>query len=304
MKDIEKLHKELKKRFLNCKMNEPIAPLTAYKIGGSADLYCEITKNEEIPSIIEFVQEHDIPYFFIGGGRNTVFSDKGLRGLLIHNKANSIKVQGSRVIAESGALLGQVIFEAKKHFLDGITKLTGLPGTIGGAIYGNAGAHGVEIGDFVEKVKLFDKEKGIHEAHQEYFQFSYRTSILKRTKEIVLEVTLLLPPLDPADTTVEALKFRAEKQPKGMVAGSFFKNPNASEAAGFLIDKAGLKGLRKGNIEVSQKHGNWLMNLGGGTQKDLIELASEIKKVVKNKFDIELEPENILIDEYGNTIDI
>jgi UDP-N-acetylmuramate dehydrogenase len=201
-------------------------------------------------------------------------------------------------------LLSKVISQARQHDLGGITALIGLPGTVGGAVYGNAGAHGVEIGDFVEKIKLFDSKKGVHEENREFFQFSYRYSILKKTKEIVLEIMLDLPPLDPEEIKTEVLKFRAEKQPRGKVAGSFFTNPGANESAGFLIDKAGLKGLKEGDIMVSQKHGNWLLNVGEGTQKQLVKLAKKIKNRIKDLYNINLEPENIVVDEYGNRIDI
>lgn len=291
-------------KYPQVKENFELAPLTAYKIGGMADLYIEAKDILEIPEFIQKAQELGINYYFMGGGCNLVFSDKGFRGLIIHNKANKIELHGNRVIAESGAILGAVLAKAREHELGGIVKMVGLPGTIGGAIYGNAGAQGVEIGDFVENVKLFDKEAGVKDEGPEYFQFSYRTSILKKTHEIVLSVTLLLPPLDKNDAAPEVIKFRATKQPKGNVAGSFFKNPTANESAGFLIDKAGLKGLREGDIEVSELHGNWLMNIGNGTQKDVINLAKKLKEEVYNQFKIELEPENILIDEYGNRIDI
>jgi UDP-N-acetylmuramate dehydrogenase len=286
------------------KKHVQLAPYTAYKIGGPADYFAEATTHEQIPDLIEFANKKNIPFFILGGGCNTVFSDKGFRGLIIHNKANNIKVHGSRLVAESGAMLASVINEARKHELGGIIKLVGLPGTIGGAIYGNAGAQGVEIGDFVESVKIYRPIDGIVEEPKEYFQFSYRHSILKKTKEIVLEVVLDLPNLDPEDVTSKVLQFRAQKQPKGKVAGSFFKNPTATEAAGYLIDKAGLKGLRIGDIEISEQHGNWLMNIGNATQEDLLKVAKKCKKEVKEKFGIELEPENILIDELGNRIDI
>lgn len=289
---------------LDIKQNEPLAPYTAYNIGGPADLFAEAMQSEQIPELIEYAKDKNIPFFILGGGCNTVFSDKGFRGLIIHNKANKIEVHGSRVIAESGAMLAMVIAEARKHELGGIVKLVGLPGTIGGAIYGNAGAQGVEIGDFVESVEIYRPGQGIIEEHKEYFQFSYRTSILKKTHEIVLKVSLDLPNLDPEDVATDVLLFRAQKQPKGKVAGSFFKNPTSTEAAGYLIDKAGLKGTRIGDVEVSQQHGNWLMNVGNATQKDVIEVAKKLKQEVKNRFGAELEPENILIDEFGNKIDI
>jgi UDP-N-acetylmuramate dehydrogenase len=296
--------KDLEKKFPKIQKDVPLAPFTAYKIGGKADYYYKVKSTDKICEIIKYADENGIPCFIIGGACNTVFSDKGFRGIVIHNSADNVTVKGSRIIAESGALLSKVISRARQHDLGGITALIGLPGTVGGAVYGNAGAHGVEIGDFVEKIKLFDSKKGVHEENREFFQFSYRYSILKKTKEIVLEIMLDLPPLDPEEIKTEVLKFRAEKQPRGKVAGSFFTNPGANESAGFLIDKAGLKGLKEGDIMVSQKHGNWLLNVGEGTQKQLVKLAKKIKNRIKDLYNINLEPENIVVDEYGNRIDI
>lgn len=304
MKENNKKYKEFIGEFSSVRENVKLADLTAYKIGGPADLYVEAKTSYDIPEFIQKAEELDIPYYILGGGCNIVFSDAGFRGLVIHNKAGKIEVHGNRIIAESGAMLGAVIAKAREHELGGIVNMIGLPGTIGGAVYGNAGAQGVEIGSFIEEVKIFNLESGVKEEGREYFQFAYRWSILKKTHEIVLEVTLILPPLDPNDVALEVMKFRASKQPKGNVAGSFFKNPTANESAGFLIDKAGLKGLCEGGVEVSQLHGNWLMNTGNGTQKDVINLAKKIKKEVFDQFKIELEPENIVIDEYGNGVDI
>jgi UDP-N-acetylmuramate dehydrogenase len=289
---------------MDIQQNVPIAPFTTYKIGGNADYYCEAHTADDIPKLIKYALSNKMPYFILGGGSNTIFSDNGFRGLIIHNKAISIKVEGDKVIAESGAMLSKVINEAKKHNLGGITKLTGLPGTIGGAVYGNAGAHGVEIGNFVEKVKLFTAIKDVFEEGKDYFKFSYRYSILKENDEIILEVTLKLPPLQPDEGGDEELISRIKKQPKGMSAGSFFQNPSIEKPAGYLIDQAGLKGEKVGDIEISDLHANWLINTGKGTQKDLIKLAKKIKKTVRKRFDIELKPENILVDEYGNRIDI
>ncbi|MFC1599932.1 UDP-N-acetylmuramate dehydrogenase [Patescibacteria group bacterium] len=289
---------------IKIKKNELLAPYTAYKIGGPADYFADVRSSEELVKAIEAAGKAEIPYILLGGGCNTVFSDKGFRGLVIHNMANKIEVHGSQVVVESGAMLGTVINKAREHELGGIIKLIGLPGTIGGAIYGNAGAQGIEIGDFVISVKIYRKGQGIVEEPKEYFQFSYRHSFLKKSHEIVLEVKLDLPTLDPEDISAEVMKFRAEKQPKGKVAGSFFKNPTATESAGFLIDKVGLKGLKIGDVEISRQHGNWLMNLGNATQKDVLEVAKKAKETVKDKFGFDLEPENILLDEHGNKIDI
>lgn len=295
---------DITEKFPKIKKNLPLAPLTAYKIGGDADYYYQVTKSKEIPELMEYAKKKNIPIFMLGGGCNVVFSDKGFRGLIIHNKANQVIIDEDNIVAESGALLSRIIIVAGQNKLGGITALIGLPGTIGGAIYGNAGAHGVEIGDFVEEVELFDFEKGVHNEKKAYFRFSYRSSILKKTNEIVLSVKLKLPPLNSKDFKNEILKFRSNNQPKGKVAGSFFKNPSQDRSAGYLIDRAGLKGLEAGDVRVSEKHANWLINKGNATQKQVIQLAKRIKNEVKKLYNIELKPENIIVDEHGNRIDI
>ena len=302
---MSKFAEKIIKKFPYIKESILIAPLTAYKIGGPADFYCEAENPDEIPELIGLCIKYNVKYYILGGGCNTVFADEGFRGVLIKFTAKDIRIKGNILIADAGAMLGLVVTSARQHNLGGITKLTGLPGSIGGAVYGNAGAQGAEIGDFIEKVKLYDSQKGIHEEKKDYFKFSYRNSILKKTKEIVLTVTLKLPPYKKEDDiSSDVLKFRAEKQPKGNVAGSFFKNPSKETSAGMLIDQAGLKGTKIGDIEISNLHGNWLMNLGNGKQKDIIALAKLIKTEVKNRFKVDLEPENIIIDQYGNLVDI
>ncbi|MBU1445779.1 UDP-N-acetylmuramate dehydrogenase [Patescibacteria group bacterium] len=283
-----------------------LAQLTSYKIGGKADFYSIANSSDEIVALVQYAKEKNIPYFIFGGGFNTVFSDKGFRGLVIHNKAKKIEVEGNMLMCDSGILLALVIVEAKKNGLGGVMELKGLPGTVGGAVYGNAGAHGVSMSDLLYKALLLDKDGNVKEVENDYFEFSYRMSKLKQTKEIVLNVTLKLPKISETDE-VDAgdfVEFRANKQPKGFSAGSFFKNPSPDKSAGYLIDQAGLKGERVGGIMVSDLHGNWLINDGTGTQADVVELAKKIKKTVMDRFDIELFPENIIIDEYGKSIDI
>lgn len=276
--------------------NVKLAPLTSYKIGGNADFYCVAQSNDEVIALIKYAKEKNIPYFLFGGGFNTIFSDKGFRGLIIHNKAKEIEVLGDKVKCDAGAMLGFVR----------IAQLRGLPGTVGGAVYGNAGANGVEIADLLESAVIMNDEGDVREVGNDYFEFAYRTSKLKETKEIVLNVTLNLAKItkENNENKEDFVKFRAKKQPKGFSAGSFFKNPSPDKSAGYLIDQAGLKGESVGGIEVAELHGNWLVNDGTGTQKDIIALAKKIKKTVKDQFDIELSPENIIINEHGKSVDI
>ena len=179
---------------------------------------------------------------------------------------------------------------------------------------GNAGAFGVEIKDVFEKAQLYSPEKGFFEADKSYMEFSYRNSKIKITREIVLKVWLKLNHVDPVsakaamDEAVDIVKNRVSKQPKGKCSGSFFKNPvipdyskiQAPETkAGYLLEQIGAKGMRVGNVKVSDLHANWLMNMGGGTQKEVLELCKILQNMVRERFGIELEREVQLVGETG-----
>jgi len=297
-------YKQFIKEFPQTQEQKSLAPLTTLKVGGPADLYYEVTNIDELPDLIQAAQKLNIRLFILGGGSNLVFSEKGFRGLIIHMKANSIQAEGDTIIADAGALTSQVLQMALKNNLSGMEKLMGLPGTIGGAVRGNAGAFGVEIKDIFEKALIYNEEKGIHEESAQYFQFRYRSSKIKERKgqDIILRVHLNLRKKDTTEVmkeTLEILKNRAGKQPQGKNTGSFFKNPSTDNSAGKLLDEAGCKGLRIGDIQVSDQHANWIMNLGNATQTDIIALMKEMQKRVKEKFNVELEPEVQFVDEEG-----
>ncbi len=263
-------------------------------IGGLADFFYELTDIDELPALIQAAQNSSLPIFMLGGGSNTVFADEGFRGLVIHLKAHkifleekSLRVQHTRaeatplLVAEAGALLSQVIQFALKNNLSGMEKLMGLPGTIGGAVRGNAGAFGTEIKDVFAKALLCHPQKGLYEATKEDLNFGYRFSAIKKSQVPILKVWLRLEKASNAqvlkealDTATDIVKNRISKQPKGHCSGSFFKNPDpaASTASapltstphnstGYLLEKAGCKNLQIGQIKVSAEHANWLINL-------------------------------------------
>ncbi len=315
-------YQKLIAQFPAIEQNKPLAPLVTFGIGGPADLYYKLTNTADLEPLIKAAKELNIAVFILGGGSNTIFADEGLRGLVIHMAAKNISLEGeTTVVAESGALLSQVIQFALKNKLSGMEKMMGLPGTIGGAVRGNAGAFGIEIKDIFEKALLYSPEKGVFEADKAQLDFNYRTSKVKKAHhelgksgEIVLKVYLKLKSADPEQAkaalaeATDIVKNRISKQPKGKCSGSFFKNPVTPDytneqpqetKAGYLLEQIGAKGTQIGGVMVSKEHANWLMNTGKGTQKDVLELSKLLQNKVKERFGVQLEREVQLVSPEG-----
>ena len=302
---MQKDYEQFIKNFSETEKEKELSGMTSFHIGGPADLFYELKDIDSLPKIIENAEEASIPYIILGGGSNTMFSEKGFRGLVIKIKANTINHSEDTLIADAGALLSQIIQYAFKENLSGMQNLTGIPGTIGGAVRGNAGAYGTEIKDLLLKALVYGREKGLREEGRDYFKFDYRHSVIKETHETVLRVYLRLNPQDTEkiklaqEESLYIIKTRISKQPKGFTSGSFFKNPGPDLKAGYLLDKAGCKGLQVGGAQVSKDHANWLINRGNATLKDVLELHDMMKSRVKEKFDIDLQREVQLIGETG-----
>lgn len=305
---MEKQYKQFKIKYPQAKENIALSNLSTMKIGGPADLYLKIEDIDHLPDVIQEAEKQKITYMIIGGGSNMIFADSGFRGLIVHITAKTISQNNNTIIADAGALLSQVIQFSLKKGLVGMEKFMGLPGTIGGAVRGNAGAFDIEIKDIFQKAIIYNQEKGVHEEDKDYFKFSYRASTIKKRKgkDIILRAYFTLKKGDTekaVNETAKTIKSRAGKQPSGKTCGSFFKNPekNAESAAsaGELLDKAGCKGMKVGDLEVSDLHANWIINNGKGTQKDLIELTNQMKAKVQELFGVTLEPEVQLVSETG-----
>ena len=282
--------------------------MTTFGMGGVADFYYEVKDVMMIPRLIEACREDGIPYVILGWGSNVIFSDLGFRGLVIHNLARKMELSGESVIADSGTLLSQIIQFSLKHGLTGMEKLMGVPGTIGGAVRGNAGAFGLETTHLFEKALIYNPENGqTYELQHSDLQFDYRNSRIKHSPEIVLKVWLKLKVGDTEAGVAEVRQIiasRAGKHPVGKSAGSFFKNPSANSvgqglSAGLLNDQCGFKGKHIGGAFISEKHGNFLMNDGTATMRDVLELCLEIQKAVFAKFGVKLEREVALVGEKG-----
>lgn len=295
-------------KFPQTKIDQILAPLNTMHIGGPADLYYKLTDLDQLPNLIQEAQREHIPFFILGGGSNTIFADEGFHGLVIHIQARKISLENDLIGAEAGALLSQVVQFSLNQGFAGMEHFMGLPGTIGGAVRGNAGAFGSEIKDVFAKALIYD-DQGLHEAGPEYFNFSYRFSNIKKTHAVLLKIYLKLKKVDPSELSQvvaearDIVKNRISKQPKGYCSGSFFKNPGTLMGkpndpqlkAGYLLEQAGCKGLQVGHMKVSNEHANWILNLGEGTQKDLVDLAAQMKVKVLAKFNIELEREVQLV---------
>jgi len=292
----ESLQNEFTKKFPEGLIDEPLDKYCTLRVGGPADFFCKAKDIETLKNLIAFAKQNTLPYLLLSGGTNVLFDDKGFRGLVIKMDLKNLEMKDEEIIADAGVIVALMMNKALASGLTGLEKWIGLPGTVGGAVRGNAGCNGLETKDILVKATLLNPETGeIHEEKNEYFGFGYRDSKIKHSDEIILNATFKLKKGEPEK--VESP--RVFTQPKGMSAGSFFKNPSHENPAGMLIDKAGLKGTRIGNAQISDLHGNFILNLGGATAKDIKDLVSLAKSTVKEKFGISLEEEVKIVGENG-----
>lgn len=283
----------IKRDFPKLRENELLALHTTFRVGGPARLFYEVTEIDEIPALIALAGRLELPYLICGGGSNVLFPDEGIDGLVIKIAAKDVRIDGPRVTAEAGAVMATI---------GPFGALRSIPGTVGGAIRGNAGVLGIEIADIIHSVSVFDPVAcQTRTLARDHLEMSYRHSCFKRTNEIILKgfFDLSLLSLDKRELLgacafSEAMKFRREKQPAALSAGSFFKNPVPyvrEKSAGYLIDRAGLKGSRIGDAQISDVHGNFFVNLGKATTREMLELAAIVKREVHKRFGIDLEEE-------------
>ncbi|MCK9186337.1 UDP-N-acetylmuramate dehydrogenase [Candidatus Gracilibacteria bacterium] len=290
----ENLQTKFTQTFPEGLIDEPLAKYCTLKVGGPADFFCKAKDIETLKNLISFAKENSLPYFLLSGGSNVLFDDKGFRGLTIKIDLKNIEIKDEEITADAGVIVALMMNKALASGLTGFEKWLGLPGTVGGAVRGNAGCNGLETKDILVKATLLNPETGeIHEEKTEYFGFDYRDSKIKHSNEIILNATFRLKKGAPEKIENP----RVFTQPKGLSAGSFFKNPSPENPAGALIDKAGLKGTRIGNAQISDVHGNFIINLGGATSKDIKDLVSLAKTTVKEKFNINLEEEVKIVGE-------
>lgn len=289
---------------MNIEKNISLAKYCTWHVGGAASFFIRIKTKDELKQALNFAEEKQIKYFILGGGSNILFSDDGFKGLIIKIEAKNIQIDGENVKAEAGAVARLVALRTAEKGLTGFEHLAGIPGTIGGLVRGNAGSFGVETKDHLTHVVVFVKENSQWKElsmRKENIHFSYRDSVFKREdgKYIIWEASFRLSKGSAENSLKlieEDLEVRKVHQPYNFPsAGSVFKNPPGNLKAAALIEKAGCKGLASGAAQVSEKHANFIINKGGATSKDILNLIQNVKRRVQEDSNIILEEEIIII---------
>jgi UDP-N-acetylmuramate dehydrogenase len=299
--DLGALAKALGKRV---KRDESLAPYTAMRVGGPADLLVVCESVDRVVETVALARKHKVNWLLLGGGCNVLVADVGVRGLVIVNRAANIAFDGDTVRAEAGALLAQLARQAVERGLAGLEWAAGLPGAVGGAVVGNAGAFEGDVANVLRSATLLEPDGEVVERPNEWFEFDYRLSRIKREKPgqrpVVLQATFDLQESDPAALRARAdeiLEWRRTRHPSGATMGSTFKNPPDSHA-GYLIEQAGLRGSFIGGVQISELHGNFFMNTGDATAAEVLALIEHARAEVKRQFGVELELEIELVGEW------
>jgi UDP-N-acetylmuramate dehydrogenase len=292
----------------------PLSRYTRFGIGGPADIYAETNEVEAFIAAMAIARESGLDLVVIGGGTNLIVSDAGFRGVVLRYVAERLMAAGNRVVCDAGAVLQDLIDFSIDRGLKGLETLAGIPGSVGAAVYGNAGAYGHSISERVHKVRFLDGGQ-VRVFDREDCEFQYRESIFKDHKEwIILSTELILEPSDAAvlqKTAGDILKVRNEKFPPTMkCAGSIFKNFLLAELpasvaaqvpapviregkvpAAYFLEQVGAKGMVNGDIHIAGYHANLIYNGGKGNARELCEVIEELKMRVRQRFGIEVEEE-------------
>ncbi|HGP0302105.1 TPA: UDP-N-acetylmuramate dehydrogenase [Enterococcus faecium] len=281
--------------------DEPLMNYTFTKTGGPADVLAFPKKQDEVKQIIDYCRIHDIPWMVLGNASNLIVQDGGIRGVVIMlTEMKQIHVKGTMVIAEAGASLIDTTYAALAESLTGFEFACGIPGSVGGAVYMNAGAYGGEIKDVFAEVDLLLEDGTLKTLTKDEMVFSYRHSKVQELRAIVLEARFSLQTGDYEAIKArmdELTELRQSKQPLEYPScGSVFKRP-VGHYTGQLIQQAGLQGLKWGGAQVSEKHAGFIVNIDHATATDYIELIAHIQEVIKEKFDVSLETEVRIIGE-------
>ncbi len=291
--------------------NELMSLNASFRIGGPADFYIVAASAQELVDLVTLVREYDMPYLVIGQATNILVADKGIRGFVIENRGQNIcfeRTGGSDAVlyAESGSLLGDLARESARQGLGGLEWAVGIPGSVGGAIVGNAGAYGGYIVDVARKATVLSADGTVRELSAREMDFGYRTSRFRGhaalgEQEVILSAEFALRP-EPAQTLAKKIadytRRREASQPTEPSVGSVFKRTK-QYPAGFLIEQAGLKGTRIGGAQISPKHANFIVNVGEARAADVKALIDLAQEQVQERFGIELELEIELVGEWN-----
>ncbi len=283
-----------------------MANYTTARVGGTVPALIAINTLDELVQAARSLWSLDVPFTLLGSGSNILVSDHGLDRVILLNRASKLEIdsdlESPSVLAESGAILGTVARQTARKGLSGMEWAAPIPGTVGGAIYGNAGAHGSDVASSLKVAKILHAEKGVEEWPVARLAYQYRSSILKREKMpvVILSAVFNLAPTSREEAKSKISDFQAHRkgtQPPGASMGSMFKNP-PNDYAGRLIEAAGLKGKRIGQAMISPVHANFIVNLEDAKAQDIYRLLILAQETVKDQFGVELEPEIELIGEF------
>jgi UDP-N-acetylmuramate dehydrogenase len=281
---------------------EPLARFTTMRVGGPADLYAEVRNLFELRGIVRYARARDLPLTLLGRGSDVVISDAGVGGLVVRSAAQQVRIEGDRLIADAGLPMAKAATLAKEAGLTGLEFGLAIPGTVGGAVWANAGAHGADVAGVLATASVIGADGSEAALDGLALGLAYRESVLKHVPDgrpdVVTSATFQLAPEDPAVITErldDIRRWRQAHQPLGMPsAGSSFRNP-PGDSAGRLIDALGLKGLRVGGASVSEKHANFLVNDQHGTATDVRRLGERVRAIVERETGVRLEWEIVFL---------
>jgi UDP-N-acetylmuramate dehydrogenase len=287
----------------------PLAPFTTFKVGGPADWLVELRSSQELRRALEIVRSAGVPATVLGGGSNVLIADAGIRGLVVRIHGGAVESRDeAHVRADAGVTINGLVRWTITRGIAGLEAWAGTPGTIGGAVYGNAHFQGRLISELVDRVTLASRDGRIAEVSVNEMEFGYDHSRLHRTGEIVISADFRVTSGDPAAlraTARESLAFRKRTQPlESASAGCIFQNPDPARdalpdsmppSAGALVDRAGLKGIRQGQAMVSTTHANFIVNHGGASAADIRQLVERCKREVQAQFGVQLREEIVFL---------
>ena len=281
----------------------PLGPLTTLRVGGPADRLVLARDRDGLLAALQLARDAAVPCFMLGNGSDLVVADAGMRGLVVRNRARSVVIDGTRVTADAGAAMAMLVRRTVAAGLAGLEFGISIPGTLGGAVWANAGAHGGEMAGLVRRVEAWDpRDAEVHELTREACAFSYRESRFKHSGEIVVAADLELEPGDSATSARLVAEHQAQREATQPLAdqnaGSVFRNP-PGDHAGRLIDAAGLKGHRIGTASVSTLHANFIVTDRLARAADVRALADHVRAVVAERFGVELTSEIEFVGDWG-----
>ena len=282
--------------------DEPLARFTTMRVGGPADLFATIHNVHELRAIVRFARSRGIPLTLLGRGSDVVIADAGIRGLVVQNRAEGSRIDGDRYVAESGMPMARAATETQKAGLTGLEFGLAIPGTVGGAVWANAGAHDSDVAAILDSARVLLDDGSEADVTAADLDLRYRDSRLKHHPgEVVLEATFRLAPAQPEEIAArldEIRRWRRDHQPLGIPsAGSTFRNPDG-DSAGRLIDSIGWKGRTQGGATVSDKHANFIVNDRKGSAADVRTLVDEVAAAVERETGVRLEPEVVFLGDW------